>query len=419
MNEYNYDLEEGMFNYEAFERFLLWATLDVKANDIFIETNEPLGIKKDNVTYNVTDIEVSYDEISAIINDTRFYETSASAALMTGRKVLDFAYSMSYGEDKVLRFRVNATPCNSTDSPIKGIDISLRPTAGIPPTIADLKLPSRYVETCNFKEGMVLVTGPTGSGKTTMLAALIGHIVKTQRRRIITAEDPIEYDFKLINNRLSRINQCEIMTNIESFSLFSSNSLRRSPDVVFMGELRDKKSIDGGVRISQTGHLVYATGHSNDAATALERFADEYDYNEKRGKLMRLISNTKALIHQRLLAKRGGGRIAVHEDIFLSNKIKMALYSRLNSGGDGISDLLQEFVFQEGTPLITSVKKAYSDGHLTLSNAIDQIVEKITINDIDWFRNETTSLYNNNIITELEHDEWVAEILSYKEYMEH
>jgi defect-in-organelle-trafficking protein DotB len=418
MNNFKYDMTEGAFLYEEFIKFLEWAVLEVKANDIFIETNEPLGIKKDNITYNVTEFPLSYDEVAGIVSDSRFYETSAAAALMTGKKVLDFAFSMDYGEDKTLRFRVNVTPCNSIESAIKGIEIVLRPTQGVPPTVKELKLPERYIDTCRFKEGLVLVTGPTGSGKTTMIASLIGHIATTQRKHIITGEEPIEFDFKQIKNRTSRINQCEIITNIESFGLFSSNALRRSPDVVFLGELRDAKSIEGGTRIAQTGHLVYATGHTNDAASALERFADEFPFSEKRGKLVRLISNTKGIIHQRLLDKRGGGRVAVFEDIFFTSKMKMALYSRMSTGGDGVTDLIQEFVESHGVSLAKSIRENFSCGHLTLATSIDQISEKLTMIDIDWFEKETKLLHEKKVINEEEKLEWLALIDAYRTYHE-
>jgi Tfp pilus assembly pilus retraction ATPase PilT len=413
MSDPKYTVPEGMFDYQKFIAFLEWATLTVKANDIFIETNEPLGIKKDNITYNVTDHIISYDEVASIVNDTRFYETSASAALMTGKKLLDFSFAMSYGEDMTLRFRVNVTPCSSLESPIKGIEIVLRPTAGIPKTVKELNLPTKYINTCNYKEGLVLITGPTGSGKTTTLAALIGHIATTQKRHIITAEDPIEYDFKLIKNRTSRINQCEVLTNIASFSLFTSNALRRSPDVVLMGELRDALSIEGGVRIAQTGHLVYATGHTNDVASALERFADEFEYSEKRGKLVRLISNTKAILHQRLLTCRQGGRIAIYEDLFLTSKMKMTLYSRMSLGGDGVTDLMQEFVESHGTPLMTSIKKAFSNGSLTLDTCITQIADNLSNVDVEWFDNEVDVLFHKGTISELEKVEWKAILSAY------
>jgi Tfp pilus assembly pilus retraction ATPase PilT len=413
MNSYNFMLTEGSFTYDDFTNFLQWATLEAKANDIFIETNEPLGIKKDDITYNVTETVITYDEISAIINDTRFYETSASAALMTGRREIDFSYALSYGEDQILRYRVNISACSSIESPIKGIEIVLRPTAGVPPTAKELCLPQKYIDTCKFKEGLVLVTGPTGSGKTTTLAALISHIATTQKKHILTAEDPMEYDFKLINNRSSRIIQSEISTNIASFSLFASNALRRSPDVVLMGELRDAKSIEGGARIAQTGHLVYATGHTNDAASALERFADEFEFTEKRGKLVRLIANTKCVIHQRLLRKRGGGRIAIHEDLFLTSKIKMALYSRMSTGGDGVTDLFQHFVETEGTTLTSSIKEAFRGGQLDLETCIDQIAEKLTSEDVDWFANEIEQLHLKGIINELEVTHWRTLISAY------
>lgn len=418
MNNYQYEMPVGMFFYDEFIQFLEWATLTVKANDIFVETNEPLGIKKDNITYNVTKHSLSYDEVASIVSDTRFYETSAAAALMTGKKVLDFAFSMAYGEDQTLRFRVNVTPCNSIESAIKGIEIVLRPTQGVPPTVEELRLPQRYIDTCKFKEGLVLVTGPTGSGKTTMIASLIGHIATTQRKHIITGEEPIEFDFKQIKNRTSRINQCEILTNIVSFELFSSNSLRRSPDVVFFGELRDAKSIEGGARIAQTGHLVYATGHTNDVASALERFADEFPFSEKRGKLVRLISNTKAIIHQRLLDKRGGGRLAIHEDLFLTSTMKMALYSRMSTGGDGVTDLIQEFVESDGISLAQSIRKSFSNGDLSLATSIDQIAEKLTMDDIDWFEKETKLLFENKVISNKEKLEWLAELEAYRAYHE-
>ncbi|MBE0420506.1 Flp pilus assembly complex ATPase component TadA [Pseudoalteromonas nigrifaciens] len=398
-----YDCPKIGFNKDSFHRFLIWAVNDIGANDIFIESNEPLGIKKDNVTYNVTNRIIAYHEVAALIKE--IYQASAQTELRSGRP-FGFAYSFTYGKDEKLRFRVDASAGNSTTAIDEGIELVLRPTQGEPPSVFELDLNQRIIDTTKNKDGLVIVTGPTGSGKTTMIGSLLKFIIQTMRKHVISVEDPIEFDLKQVPNRLSRVFQSEIITNVISFTVYIKHMLRRSPDVVLLGELRDAESIDAGILTAQTGHLVYATGHTNNSSNTLERLVDDLPSDQQKSKLLKLVGSTRSIIHQRLLNARNGGRVAVIEELHINSELQIKMYSIVVSGNESLTNFLAAHIEEQGLSIKCSIKEKFSQGLLRLDTCIDELSQELNSNDILFFSAQCKKLFNDGKINETEFNQW-------------
>jgi|TARA_A200000159_G_scaffold137885_5_gene138507 twitching motility protein PilT len=202
------------------------------------------------------------------------------------------------------RFRVNAFVQN------RGAAAVLRTIPSKVLTLDDLGAPAIFKEIINQPTGIVLVTGATGSGKSTTLAAMIDHINSHKREHILTIEDPIEF---VHENKLSVLNQREVHRDTHSFSNALRSALREDPDVILVGELRDLETIRLAISAAETGHLVFGTLHTNSAPKTIDRIIDVFPAEEKAMVRSMLSESLRAVISQTLLKKIGGGRVAAHE----------------------------------------------------------------------------------------------------------
>lgn len=193
--------------------------------------------------------------------------------------------------------------------------IALRAIPRAIPTMQDLLLPPVLGQLCSRKQGLILMTGPTGSGKSTTQAAMIGHINANARRHILTLEDPIEYVHGVGH---SLVSQREVGTDVSSFQDGLRAALREDPDVVLVGEMRDPESIATTLTVAETGHLVFATLHTNDTSTALDRIIDVFPSSRQSQIRVQLAASLTAVVAQRLVPRAGGGLIAAFE-IMLAN----------------------------------------------------------------------------------------------------
>lgn len=223
---------------------------------------------------------------------------------------LDFSYSLA----KVSRFRVNLYRDKGT------VASALRVIPSRVPTIKELGLPPILEELTEKPRGLVLVTGPTGSGKSTTLAAMINQINSSHSAHIITIEDPIEY---LHSHKLSVVNQRELGLDTKSFAAALRSSLREDPDVILVGEMRDLETISTAITCAETGHLVFATLHTNNAAQTVDRMVDVFPPEQQEQIRFMLSNNLEAIMCQQLLPRAGTpGRVCALEIMIANSAVR-------------------------------------------------------------------------------------------------
>ena len=217
----------------------------------------------------------------------------------------DFAYAI----EGVSRFRVNLFRDRG------GVSAVFRQIPDKILTIEQLGLPSIVQSVCEYPKGLILVTGPTGSGKSTTLAAMIDHVNKTKKSHIITLEDPIEFVHK---SQACLMNQREVGTHTKSFSRALRAALREDPDIVLVGEMRDLETVSLALETANTGHLVFGTLHTSTAISTVDRIIDLFPSEQQNQVRVVLADSLRCVISQMLCRKIGGGRIGVQE-ILVSN----------------------------------------------------------------------------------------------------
>ena len=212
----------------------------------------------------------------------------------------DFAYSLPQRS----RFRVNVFRQRGTYAAV------MRVIASTIPTIEDLRLPAAIRDTAALKNGVVLVTGPTGSGKSSTLAAVIDLINATRAEHILTIEDPIEF---LHVHKKGTVHQRELHSDTPTFALALRAALRQAPKVILVGEMRDRETIEIALTAAETGHLVFSTLHTIDASKTVERIVGTFEAADQQTIRTRLAASFRYFVSQRLVPKLDGGRIAVLE----------------------------------------------------------------------------------------------------------
>src|SRR5690554_321460 len=211
------------------------------------------------------------------------------------------------------RFRVNAFNQN------RGASAVFRTIPSNVLTLEQLDAPKIFQELCDYPNGIVLVTGPTGSGKSTTLAAMVDHINNNHNHHILTVEDPIEF---VHDSKKCLVNQREVHRDTHSFNAALRSALREDPDVILVGELRDLETIRLALTAAETGHLVFGTLHTTSAAKTIDRVVDVFPGDEKAMVRSMLSESLRAVVSQLLLKKPIGGRIAVHEIMVATPAIK-------------------------------------------------------------------------------------------------
>ena len=219
----------------------------------------------------------------------------------------------SYAVPGLARFRVN---CFHQD---RGVGGAFRTIPVAVWTLEDIGAPSSFKDIINVPRGLVLVTGPTGSGKSTTLAAMIDHINTTIAGHILTIEDPIEF---VHTSRKCLINQREIHRDTHGFNQALRSALREDPDIILVGEMRDIETIRLALTAAETGHLVFATLHTSSAAKTIDRIIDVFPAGEKSMVRSMLSESLRAVIAQTLMKRIGGGRIAAHEIMLATPAIR-------------------------------------------------------------------------------------------------
>src|SRR5688572_5464085 len=242
------------------------------------------------------------------------------------------ACDLSYSQPDCGRFRVNVFKQRGSHA------IVMRVIAARVPTIAELNLPPALADVARLKNGIVLVTGPTGSGKSSTLAAIIDLINETRAEHILTIEDPIEF---LHAHKKGTVHQRELHSDTPTFSAALRAALRQAPKVILVGEMRDRETIEIAMTAAETGHLVFSTLHTIDASKTVERIVGTFEASDQAAIRTRLAGSFRYFISQRLIPKAGGGRRAILE-ILKSTMRTREYLEKGDSEGKSLLDAMRD-----------------------------------------------------------------------------
>jgi len=342
------------------EQVLLVATRG-GASDIILKTGHVPRFRHNGILVSLQDgSDLTHDLLSGWINHMipehlrEQYYTSGDA---------DFAYEASFGT----RFRVNAFKQRGE------LGLVLRVISGHIRTVEELQLPDVCNQIAGLKRGLVLVTGATGSGKSTTLAAVIQKINLETPSHIITIEDPIEYLFK---DSKSTVNQREVGIDTQSFSVALRASLRQNPDVIFVGELRDRETTETALMAAETGHLVLSTLHTLDAAESLNRIMSYFPPAQHRSIKSQLASTLQIVLSQRLIQRSNSRSMVPAIEIMIVNQfIRDVIIESTNF--DTIHDAI--------------IKGGQSYGMQSFDQALAQLMSKGVITKEEALRNASSS----------------------------
>ncbi len=289
-----------------------------------------------------------FRELAAKDMETLVYEIMEEEWRMRFLDKMD--YDFAYEIEGLARFRVNVFWQK------KGLGAVFRTIPSEILTADDLGLPDAVRKLCMLTKGLVLVTGPTGSGKSTTLAAMVDLINDTRPEHILTIEDPIEF---VHQNKKCLVNQREILTNTKSFANALRAALREDPDVILVGEMRDRETIELGITAAETGHLVFGTLHTNSAPKTVDRIIDVFPSDEQDQIRSQLAESLKGVIAQQLMRKKdGSGRVAALEIMI---------------GTPALGNIIREGKAHQIPSLIQTGKK---DGMQMMDQAILDFLEK-------------------------------------------
>ena len=325
---------------------LLEACIKHGASDLHIQVGLPPILRIDGSLVPIPNTPILATEIV----DTLIFSTLDSMQRETLAKDKEFDYSFAFGE--IARFRVNAF----NEKGHLAAAFRLIPTKM--PTIEELGMPQVISSFAEYPRGLVLVTGPTGSGKSTTLAAIINKINSEKSVHILTIEDPIEFTHK---SKRSLVAQREVHYDTYSFSRALKSALREDPDVVLLGEMRDLETISAAITIAETGHLVFATLHTNSAAQSVDRMIDVFPAEQQPQIRSQLAGILMAVCSQRLVPAIGGGRVCAAEIMVANTAIRS--------------------IIREGKThqLDTAIQTGASEGMQTMDRTLAKLVQQGTV----------------------------------------
>ena len=335
---------------------LLTFSVQQKASDLHLSAGLPPMIRVDGDMRKINVPPLEHKQVHALIYD-----------IMNDKQRKDYdeflECDFSFEIPKLARFRVNAFNQNRGAA---GVFRTI-PTQIL--TLEDLGCPAVFRDLVDAPRGLILVTGPTGSGKSTTLAAMIDHINKNEYGHILTIEDPIEF---VHTTQRCLVNQREVHRDTLGFTEALRSALREDPDIILVGEMRDRETISLALTAAETGHLVFGTLHTSSAPKTIDRIIDVFPAGEKPMVRSMLSESLRAVISQALLKKKGGGRVAAHE---------------IMVGVPAIRNLIRE---DKVAQMYSSIQTGSGYGMQTLDQCLLELIKKGIVT-----REEATSYAQN------------------------
>jgi defect-in-organelle-trafficking protein DotB len=303
---------------ESVDGLLLWC-VSKRATDISIQTDRPVYIESDGVLFPITLRPLDSADMVNILS--RIYGQDALAKLASGRD-LDLSYEIRPDRTTRYRFRTNITAILSRGR--DSVQITMRSLPNLPPTMKDLGIEDKIIENWAPRQGLIMITGPTGSGKSTLLAAGNRMLIEREQGcgKMLTYEAPIEFVYDQIVNERSLVAQTEIPKHLPDFAAGVRNALRRKPNIILVGESRDRETVSASIEAGQTGHAVYSTAHTTGVAATIRRLVSVFEPAERTERAFALMETLRMVVTQALVPKIGGGRLGLREFMIFDENVR-------------------------------------------------------------------------------------------------
>ena len=325
-----------------------------KASDIFIVAGLPVSLRKNGIISRLDETRLLPPDTEELISQIYSIAGNRELAIVSDGGDDDFSFAVP----GLSRFRVSAyKQRNALSAVIRIITFDL-------PDYSELGIPNTIINMGNGSGGMILVTGPAGSGKSTTLACIIDHINKTRDKHIITLEDPLEY---LHRHNRSIVSQREINVDTENYVTALRAALRQSPDVILLGEMRDYETISIAMTAAETGHMLFSTLHTIGAANTIDRIIDVFPANQQRQVAVQLSMVLSAVVSQQLLPAVDGGVVPAFEIMTVNPAIRNMIRDNKIPQIEG---LLYSSSKEDMISMDSSILKLYQEGRITRETAL-------------------------------------------------
>lgn len=346
------ETEEKLSLDEVHLEELMAKVLETGSSDLHLSVGRPPCVRLNGKVYDLSE----YEDFRPSVVQRMIYDvlTDEQIQRFENELELDFAYSAQ----NIARFRVNAYRDRSH------VAAALRVIPTDIPTPEQLHLPAVVMELAERPRGLMLVTGPTGSGKSTTLAAVIDRINSTRDEHIITIEDPVEF---VHNHKRCVVNQREVGQDTKSFKNALRAALRQDPDVILVGEMRDNETIHLAVTAAETGHLVFGTLHTNSAAESVDRMVGVFPADEQDQIRTQLSNSLVAIVSQQLLPSQEGGRVAAIEVMIANSAIRNLIRENKAHQMHSIMQTQTQIGMQT---MDQALRDLYHEGSITLDTAM-------------------------------------------------
>ena len=332
---------------------------ELGASDVHLCVGAPAAARVDGILQALNDAEITKDLILSALTETQ-------RAKLEEELQLDFALNI----ENVGRFRGNAHYARGN------LEVALRYVPTDIPELEDLGHGKAVADLCNTRSGLILVTGVTGSGKSTTLASMIKRIASQRSAIIVTIEDPIEFEFE---HAYGIIKQRQIGTDATDFPSALRAAMRQDPDVIVVSEMRDLATVQTALTAAETGHLVIATLHTIDAPGAIHRMIDVFPANQQDGVSAQLANTLKATISQRLIKRADApGRVMASEIMLVNHAVRACI---LDHKLEQVVGLIQIGANEGMHTIDDSVSHLFNNGYITYDDAIFNCRDRDLIND--------------------------------------
>ena len=339
---------------------LIMAMLDSDKgiSDLIFSPSRPPQVERQGelVSVEIAGLPMLAPEDTSRIAKDLIGQNAQALATLKDQGACDFSYAIP----ERARFRVNVFRQRGTFA------IVMRVIAPNIPTIAELHLPQAVSDAATLKSGIVLVTGPTGSGKSTTLAAIIDMINETRAEHILTIEDPVEF---LHLHKKGTVHQRELHSDTPTFAAALRAALRQAPKVILVGEMRDRETIEIALTAAETGHLVFSTLHTIDASKTTDRIVNSFETGDQHAVRVRLAATFRYFIAQRLIPQIGGGRIAVLE-ILKSTMRTREYIEKGDSEGKSLLDAMNDGELEGMQTFDGEIEKLVRAGVISMPTAL-------------------------------------------------